>query len=165
MIRYALAGLFAMMALASAAQAQVFLPLNRQGADPRFGGGLYGYGFGRQTFVTPYTYGPGLQPGGVYGPGVVPDVLQSTGMALSATRQAGAGLADPGSPSVTGHPTRFAAYAGYFNSQGGASPSATVPSRIPPTATPSGGFGAQLLATPTSRTRSGMTSPSQTPRR
>lgn len=166
MYRIMLSGLLAVLAFATSAQAQFFF--GRQGADPRFGGGGFGFGAGPVTNVNPYFYGGGLLPGGVFGPGVVP-FQQPTAQdpsTLSPARQAGAGLADPGSPMITGHPTRFAAYAGYFGNQGGAgAPTATVPSRMAPTATPIGGVGAQLAATPTSRTRGGGAGPSQTPRR
>jgi hypothetical protein len=180
MSKWVLAVLVGVLAFASAAQAQIVLPLTRQGADPRFGGGLYGggllggygynpYGYGYnpyggvgQPYVNPY-YNPALQGQGAYGPVTQP---QQTGTALSMARQAGAGLADPGSPSITGHPTRFAAYAGYFNSQGGGSTtSATVPSRIPPTATPTGGLAGVQSGVQPQRTGTGMTAPSQTPRR
>jgi hypothetical protein len=169
MSKYVLTGVIVLLlASTQSAQAQVLFsrPFRPIPSGPAYGYGypygsggygnpLYGYGRGVLPYQTPLA--PGLLPGGVGttpgGLGTQQQVQPSTG--LSAARPAGAGLADPGSPDVTGHPTRFAAYSGYFNNQGGGlnSPSVTAPYRTPATSTAAGGT--QQSTTMPSRSKSG----------
>jgi hypothetical protein len=172
MNKYVLTAIFVLLACATqSVQAQIIFTRPTRPtvpADPRIGGGFGGFGRGYPFgYGYPYGYGtpyqtplvPGLMPGGVgtgglYNPQMQPPV---TGQAA---RQPGA---DIGTPDITGHPTRFAAYSGYFNNQGSsASPSATAPFRTPPTSAVTGGIGAQPTATPQSRTKSGGSGSSRT---
>jgi hypothetical protein len=175
--RYALIGsLLALLACAPAARAQFFGPLGGPFA-PSYGGlyggyprGGYGGLFGGPGY---YPGGPGYAPYGGFGPGYVnpygatPYGATPYGPApatgLTQSRQAGQGLADPGSPNVTGHPTRFASYSGYFNSQGGSLSGRTPVSRTP--AASANPANTTQAAIGTSRTPTGMTGSSRTPRR
>jgi hypothetical protein len=179
MNKYVLTAIFALLACATqSAQAQIIFtrPTRPVGPlGPGIGGGFGGYPRGGYPYGSPFGYGypyqtpfvPGQLPGGVgtgglYGQPLQPNV---TGQAAGSARQAGAGLADPGSPDVTGHPTRFAAYSGYFNNQGSTTSSATAVYRTPPTTTPTGGVGTQATTTPPSRSKSGASGSSRTPPR
>ncbi len=125
-----------------------------------FGYGAYPYGyaypFGGYGGVGPY--GPGTLPGpfGIGGAGVSPYTFipQSTVPAYTV---------DPGSPSITGHPTRFASYMRYFSSQGGGyvMPGAATPAtRTAPAATPAA-FGTGRSSTLPSRSGSAATPPTR----
>lgn len=172
MNRYVLVGLFGLMALATpAARAQALYGRYARPVipvDPRLGL-LYGYGPQRPGFGVPGGFS-GYSP---YGPGAAVALdpgLQSGSTALSQARQAGQGLADPGSPNVTGHPTRFAAYGGYFNSQGGggSGPTTAAAVRIPSAAssTPSGGgAGSTPAGTPPVKGKNGTVGATRTPKR
>jgi hypothetical protein len=126
MKKFVLAGLVGLAAWSGSLQAQIIItppasPFFRPGIDTR-SSFLYG---GPRTLFTPGlvtmpaptpTVVPGQQPLDPLGRTTIPPAY------------------DYNSPMVTGHPTRFAAYAGYFSNQGGGltvTPSTTPPSRGP----------------------------------
>jgi hypothetical protein len=154
MNRFVFAALFVLAAyLTPSAQAQIiFARPARPSGDPRFGAA-----FGQPRVGTGFLFQQGpltVQPQATVTPGL------QTGSTSTAV--------DVGTPAITGHPTRFAAYSGYFSNQGGGSgigSSVTPPSRTPPARAVLGGPATQPSSTPPARSKSGASGVIRQPRR